>query len=454
MSFESQGFNVVKCFPDSFKKIWASTTEIETEYNTGLEIGTPEGFCIILFSSRLAYHQAIAKDAKLIPLTAIENPDDSVSVLFKWGGSVDHQNLSLPTLDGRLITRNYLVPAPPSMIGTSQTKFIVQADPYLNDYVPTLADAKPLRVRPSNMQAIPLSGMMSYAPPEPSHYMEGGLLDTGGRLIIAGEPKVGKSRLALYMAFCLATGHPFLTFETHEYPRVLFLQFEVSEFRFQERVISVAKSMGIPADNDLPFWMHTMPSLRLDTGGGISELRKVINSFKAEICFLDPMVKLHSGDESNQQEMQLLLNNVDDLIDETGCAFIIIHHLKKPQGGQGSQSETAWERMRGSSYIPAWVDTGLVIGKRSKDAYPAVTGFLRNGENFSRFIKFNDDHTVSTIGDISSTLEQAITTETWGNPSWTKKQILEKVAKDYNMSVPQIQTTYTKMEASGQKLPA
>jgi hypothetical protein len=300
------------------------------------------------------------------------------------------------------------------------------------------------------MQAIPLSGMMSYTPPEPSHFMGEGVLDTGGRLIIAGEPKVGKSRLALYMAFCLATGNPFLTFDTHGYPKVLFLQFEVSEFRFRERVISVAASMGIKNDNSLPFYMHTMPSLRLDTGRGISELRKVVKSFGAEVVFLDPMVKLHSGDE---KEMQLLLNNIDELIDETSAAFIIIHHLKKPQSGS-SQSETAWERMRGSSYIPAWVDTGLVIGKRSRDAYPSVSGFLRNGPNFSRFVKFNDDHTVSTIGDINKTIEQAITSECWGNPSWSKKQIIEKIAKDYNMNPAQVQTSYQKMLNDGQKLPS
>lgn len=455
--FASAGYDVRRCFPDSFKELWAfeqsgdEPTEADvlawSEYNIALKIGVPEGFSVIIFPSEMAWQDAISnKQFPVMP--SVRNPDGTVSSWFISTSS--YGNFYSKQLDARIVSRNYLVPAPPSRVGTAECSYINIVGPpkTLPVWTPPIADATPLHGRQSfAMSAIPLRGMMAFAPEENQYFIGGGLLDSRGKMMIAGVPKAGKSRLALNLAFSLATGRPFLGFPTMHFPRVLFVQFEVSEFRFRLRVNSIARHWNIPPDNNIPIYSLTLPSLRLDARGGTDELRRLVRAVEAEVVFLDPMVKIHTGQESEQSEMQQLLNTIDDLIDELGISVVLVHHMNK-----NSEAES-WARIRGSSYIPAWADSLLLIGKDTREAKPSVAGILRNGEDFMRYISFKEDHTVEVIGTIQDAMRTTILELMW-EPGITGKVIQTKVAKMYNLDIAEVAATIKVMRGEGHNIPA
>lgn len=70
--------------------------------------------------------------------------------------------------------------------------------------------------------------------PRPQFYIQD-ILPKQGTMLLYGSPKVKKSWLSEYMAFCVATGTPFLGFTT-EQARVLIAQFEISPLAYAWRL--------------------------------------------------------------------------------------------------------------------------------------------------------------------------------------------------------------------------
>lgn len=449
--YEGEGLEVSRCYPDSFRPFAgyaqygeddAAEQAIWEEFNIG--ISCTDGFTVLMFPNVGAYEQAKTGIAALKDYTAVRNPDDSVAVWFHWPSWQDHSNLYLKAYDSRLVCRRYVTPAPPSHVMGSMTEFLNLGDPLVREWAdPPIAEGKVFNAKPFSLQATSLRGMMAFEPEEQPMYIEGGLLDAKGRMMIAGIPKAGKTRLGMNLAFSLVTGRPFLGFQTLMHPCTLMLQFEVSEWRFRQRVISVANAMKIPVDNNLPVYFETLRSLRLDTSGageGVRQFRKLVKTFGAEVVILDPMVKIHSGDEREQGEMQVLLNVIDELAEDLDVAIVLIHHLNKRSEGE------AWTKIRGSSYIPAWADALLILDQTSRDAKPTVQAILRNGEDWKKAITFEKDHTVKVIGDMQTTIEVDILETVWADPGASRKDIAAIISRRYNIDVREVYTIMRRME--------
>lgn len=456
--YEKLGFHVIKCFPNSFKRVWAqeASEEIPTAadeqawqgYNVALQLGHPTGFAVLHFPDHATWEAAAGAYFSLTQFTRVSLPDGSIALWFlnQEPGAI---NSVLPDLGAKLIvTGGWPVPAPPSSIEDSLCEFVHQASPLLLPFWPPITNATPAQVRPFSLQAIPLRGYMAFGPPEQPQLVASGLLDGQSKVILAGVPKIGKSRLALNFAFALATKTDFIGFPVLKAARVLFIQFEVSERRFRMRVNDMARAMKIPPDNSLDFFLITLPRLRMDVREGISEFYRLVRVCKADVVFLDPMVKLHTGNENEQSDMQVLLNTLDDAIEDLGISIVLVHHLSKAGDGE------SWARIRGSSYIPAWADSMLIMERASQDAPPQVRGILRNGEDFVRAIKFEANHTLQLIGDIRAAMKDAIKDEVFLSVGLNRKQIAAKVAKVFNADIAEVFGVMKVLETEGFALPA
>ena len=463
--YTSEDLNPVRCFPNSFKTIWTQEYEEKdptpadqqawADYNVGIPVGGVTSFSVLLFSSEDSYQEFLTLkqfDASYVKsfkkLTAVKNPDDTVAIWFRNNTS-ERMNGEYQTLPDkpRLIQRGWTAPAPPSMVGDQETKFIVEGKPLIEDWSPPKSETKIFRVRPFALQAIPLRGMMAFAPPSQPAFVEGGLLDAGGRVLIAGVPKIGKSRFALNFAFSIATSKPFLGLKTNGLPRVLFVQFEVSENRFRQRVNAIARKWRIPPDNDVPLHLITLPSMKLDKGQGAYEFRRMIRAFKADVVFLDPMAKLHTTDENDQQSMVQLLDTIDDIVDETGTAVVIVHHQSK------ARESESWARIRGSSYIAGWAESLLILDKHGDSGDKKVEALLRNGEPFVKIVKFSDDHTMTVVGNEEDSMRNFILTQMLFDPGASKKDLASMTSKSYHKDIAQVYGLIRAMEDGGTKFP-
>ncbi len=460
--YTAADLNPVKCFPNSFKTVWTQEYEGKdptpadqqawADYNVGIPVGGVTSFSVLLFSGEESYNefvkQAVLTTASASGLTTVKNPDGTICIWFRNNTS-ERMNGEYQTLPDkpRLIQRGWTAPAPPSMVGDQQTKFIVEGKPLIQDWSPPKSETKIIRVRPFALQAIPLRGMMAFAPPSQPAFVEGGLLDAGGRVLIAGVPKIGKSRFALNFAFSIATSKPFLGLKTNGLPRVLFVQFEVSENRFRQRVNAIARKWRIPPDNDVPLHLISLPSLKLDKGQGATEFRRMIRAFKADVVFLDPMAKLHTSDENDQQSMVQLLDTIDDIVDDTGAAVVIVHHQSKAR-----EAET-WARIRGSSYIAGWAETLLVLDRQGDSGDTRVEAIMRNGEPFVRSIRFGDDHTMTVIGNEEDSMRNYMLQIMFDDPQASKKDIAGRASKNYHKDISQVYILIRAMEAEGTAFP-
>ena len=187
-------------------------------------------------------------------------------------------------------------------------------------------------------------GEITAAPPEEAAFLiDHGILPKGGRLLIAGKPKVGKSIFVDNLALSLAAGIPFLSnFDikpgagAHEKPtRVLLLDRELSKWSLFQRLTQLT--------NDRPGYRAAAENLmidhdhliRLDQKGSYDVLMQLVEQNGAEVIILDTAYKFFGGDVESSSSLMKAFEVLDKVIHETGCSVVMTHHHKKGQGGGG-----------------------------------------------------------------------------------------------------------------------
>lgn len=417
---EVWGMQAHPCFPNSFQKCGSASDDC----NWALLIGDETN--ALIFESLGALRAAESRLPEIKKCAQILAPDNSIYVLFK-NAATSGWNCYLPELQARLIRRKYLVPLPPSSIGEAETKFLNNPTslPTLN--IPTTG--RPLRVKPFSLSAIPLQVALSAEPVVKPVFIEG-VLDACSKVILAGPPKVGKSRLALNMAFSLSTGTPFLDMDVPYVARVLYVQFEIAEHRFHHRVREMAKAWKLVQQSGVPLYFTTLPSLRLDTVEGERDLSRLIALTEAEVVILDPLSRIHLGDEVKGQTMDAVFAVLDDLILEHDVGIVVVHHVNK------NVEEEGWVRVRGSSVIPAWADSLLVMDTENETTW--ITGILRNAEGFKKAIEFTKEHKLHVIGSMEDVVRKYAEELQQKDPSLSLKDVASATAKAHKLNINKV----------------
>lgn len=177
--------------------------------------------------------------------------------------------------------------------------------------------------------------------------------------ILGGEPKCGKSLLALDLAVSVASGTPCLRrFATAERGRVLLYAAEDSLPVVRERLDGIAAAAGVGLGS-LDLFVITAPSLRLDTETDRDRLEETVRQARPRLLVLDPFVRLHSIDENAAGEVAPLLGFLRRLERTYETAVLLVHHVRKGAGKlRGGQA------LRGSSELHAWGDSNLYLRRR------------------------------------------------------------------------------------------
>ena len=178
-----------------------------------------------------------------------------------------------------------------------------------------------------------------------------GLWRPCGKLILVGPPKAGKSMEAIHLALCIATGREWLGRKCHMC-NVLYVNVEISEAEFANRVDCARKHMGLASyECEGRFKMVTLTGRR-DAEGERYKMPQLVNElvlshegYPFDVCVIDPIYKLETGDENTADGTNDFLAEMDRLNIATGCATMYVHHTGK--GGAGNRS--VWETGRGSS---------------------------------------------------------------------------------------------------------
>lgn len=178
--------------------------------------------------------------------------------------------------------------------------------------------------------------------------------------ILGGEPKCGKSLLALEIAVAVAAGTACLRrFAVHHPGRVLLYAAEDALCTVRQRLEGIARAAQTSLGS-LNLYVITAPVLRLDLQRDRQRLEQTVAAARPRLLVLDPFVRLHRIDENASAEVSPILAYLRSLERSYQTAVLLVHHLRK-----GAATLRPGQALRGSSELHAWGDSNLYLRRRS-----------------------------------------------------------------------------------------
>ena len=173
--------------------------------------------------------------------------------------------------------------------------------------------------------------------------------------LISGHPKVGKTWFGLDVAISVASGTDCLgAFPVDDPGPVLVYLAEDALPRVRERLASLCAFRHLALDA-LPLFVITAASLRLDDAGDRDRLGATVARFRPRLLVLDPLVRLHGGDENDARYVSALLGFLRTLARRHLLAIALVHHMSKKSRRQLGQA------LRGSTDLWAWSDSAAYL---------------------------------------------------------------------------------------------
>ncbi len=172
-----------------------------------------------------------------------------------------------------------------------------------------------------------------------------------------GEPKIGKSALALSVAYQMAAGRGVVHGHSAEAQRVLYVVAEGQQ-DFRGRLMVLKARFGHASDfrcRDQAIDLRDADSA--DTKALIDDLRQQGTT----LLVLDTVSRmLGAADENSSRDMGGFIRTLSRIIAETGVAVLAIHHGRKAQSGDA-------EGLRGHGSLRAAADTVVRVTKLPGD---------------------------------------------------------------------------------------
>ena len=180
------------------------------------------------------------------------------------------------------------------------------------------------------------------------------------RLItVFGEPKSGKSFIAIAMACAVARGGDFYGHKVENPAPVVYLAGEgVSGIKRRLAVFHQSEHGGDLTK--VPLFLSNRGS-RINEAEEYQKLEDEINLLKQEVgqiglIIFDTFQRNFSGDENSAQEVNKFVKAADQLIQDFDCTVLLVHHT-----GRGNKG-----RARGSSVLDASIDGEFLVERKDK----------------------------------------------------------------------------------------
>ena len=176
--------------------------------------------------------------------------------------------------------------------------------------------------------------------------------------MLAAETKVGKTFLAMQMAYGLMTGTDVLGLTIPERKRVLYYQAELNGNMIAERWDGM---FGRQSRNDVS-WLGitTPPSTPIDLVTEPEQLYDVAEHY--DVIFIDTVSNYFRGNESAKQDVLEFLEKFQWLR-ELGKSVFLIHHVRKLWAGLGANRRATANDVRGSGLWTSFVDATMILSK-------------------------------------------------------------------------------------------
>lgn len=140
--------------------------------------------------------------------------------------------------------------------------------------------------------------------------------------VMAGDSTIGKSPLICQLALCVSAGIPFLGMKTNQ-GRVLYLDLENSLLDCKGMRDALAAFLDLLEVPEGDFLLVPEP-------GGIPQLEEQIKKLRPCVIVIDSLRAFAPEATEKNTTAGAWLKEIRKLARKYGCAFVIVHHLRKP----------------------------------------------------------------------------------------------------------------------------
>jgi RecA-family ATPase len=183
--------------------------------------------------------------------------------------------------------------------------------------------------------------------PEPEFLVQG-MIPKSGMGLLMGNPKAGKSFMALHLIHCISKGIPFLGREVMQ-GSVMYLAFEDPRSRIDWRTQAVEELLSVSECDNLEINCQDDEWLATVANGGLNSLQGWINETPdARVIVIDTIQLFQGvrkgGGDAYQLDVEAL-SPIQRLALRNNISIICIHHLNKAgftMGSQGYESTADW----------------------------------------------------------------------------------------------------------------
>ena len=197
---------------------------------------------------------------------------------------------------------------------------------------------------------------------EPEWLVEG-IWSARSHGIIGGEPKTGKSTLALALGLAVASGRPFLgEFEVADSGPVLMIQEENTEGLLQDWSRKLIALTGIRTPSKVPMWTMNKAGFDLDYDEHRELLESWVSETKPKLVILDPLnMMFGNADLDKSYTIVRFLKWIVQLGHVYKCAIVLVHHTSKRT--KDNTGRRAGQRLLGSTALHGFVDSALYTSR-------------------------------------------------------------------------------------------
>ena len=192
--------------------------------------------------------------------------------------------------------------------------------------------------------------------------------------VTASAGGIGKTSLTMVEALAVATGRPLLGEKVHEQCNVWFICLEDPMDELKLRLAAIMREYNVTHDEIRgKFFMDAEDTinitLAMETRDGLIENTPLANAMRDKIIenniglvISDPFISMHAVNENSNPSIQAVVAMVRRITRETGCAFGMIHHIRKTGG-----EDATIDSVRGAGALIGAARSARVLNKVGKE---------------------------------------------------------------------------------------
>ena len=188
------------------------------------------------------------------------------------------------------------------------------------------------------------------------------LIPQGGAAALYGDPKLGKSYLAVQLALALTGAQPsWLGFHVSTVGRVVYLQLDTPGSLWSQRLKDLRRA-GLPIDRIHFADRETLEHYPFDIlqPAHLAYIKTLVREIQPTTVIVDTVRESHSGDEDSSTVMRNVISNL--VAATQPAALIIISHARKPS--QDRPGDLMADQ-RGSGYVVGRMDAVIRLTKKA-----------------------------------------------------------------------------------------